>query len=77
MSLAQEIASLSLATLLDCRGHYERGIRWEASPLRQAICQYTLRLINKELTRRMPPVPPLPGEPLSLPTLPALSLLRP
>ncbi|MBO0953241.1 hypothetical protein [Fibrella forsythiae] len=74
MSLAEEIKGLPLATLLDCRGHYERAIRLERSSLGQAICLHTLQLINRELTRRMPP---MPGEGLPLPNLPVLSLPLP
>ncbi|MBO0953089.1 hypothetical protein [Fibrella forsythiae] len=74
MSLAEEIRGLPLATLLDCREHYERATRPERSPLGRAICLHTLQLINRELTRRMPPLPPMPGELVSLPSLPVLSL---
>ncbi|MBO0952911.1 hypothetical protein [Fibrella forsythiae] len=74
MSLAEEIRGLPLATLLDCREHYERAIRPERSPLGRAICLHTLQLINRELTRRMPPVPSLPGESLPPTSLPVLSL---
>ncbi|MBO0953341.1 hypothetical protein [Fibrella forsythiae] len=78
MSLAEEIKGLPLATLLDCRGHYERAIRLERSSLGQAICLHTLQLINRELTRRMPPVPlPPTAERLSLPNPPAPSLPLP
>ncbi|MBO0953130.1 hypothetical protein, partial [Fibrella forsythiae] len=66
-SIAEDIASMSLATLLDYRASYERASAQDHHPpLMRALYRQTLTLIHQQIERRVAPPGPAPP-PVALP----------